>query len=66
MKSTKSMYKILPHYTPSLAPIELVFENLKRRISNIDTSNITNWRSKKGKNILKKGLNYIKPFEIVK
>ena len=30
MKSTKSVFKFLPYYTHSLAPIELVFANLKR------------------------------------
>ena len=66
MKSTKLWYMFLPHYTPSLAPVELVFANLKRRISSIDTNHITNWRSKEGKDILKKCLIEIEPQEIIK
>ena len=66
IKSTKLWYMFLPHYTSSLGPVELVFANLKRKILSIDTNHITNWRSKEGKDILKKCLIEIEPQEIIK
>ena len=65
MRTTKLWYMFLPVYTPSLAPVELVFANLKRRIAWIDTNEITNWNSIEGTKILKKSLNEIESNEII-
>ena len=34
---------LIPHYTPSLDPIELIFAKIKRTITDMDTNEITNW-----------------------
>ena len=59
------MVYVFALYTPSLAPIELVFANLKCRIAWIDTNEITNWNSNEGTKILKKSLNEIESNEII-
>ena len=66
MKTTKFRYIFLPHYTPSLAPVELIFEKIKRKIADIDTQIINNWKSSKGNDILKQSLSETKPYEIMK
>ena len=40
--TSNTVYVFAIIYIPSLAPIELMFVNLKRGISNIDTSHVTN------------------------
>ena len=42
MNTTRLWYMFLPIYTPSFAPIELIFANLKRKIACINTNEITN------------------------
>ena len=53
MKETNQLFIFLPVYTPSLAPVELIFSNLKQKISCINTNEVTNWNSSNGTNILK-------------
>ena len=65
MKTANQWFMFLPVYTPSLAPVELIFASLKHRISCMDTNEIVNWNSDKGAVILKKSLEEIRPKEII-
>ena len=56
----------IPHYTPSLAPIELIFAKMKRTITDMDTNEITDWGSNKGINILRQSLQEISNWEIMR
>ena len=66
IKTTPFKFMFLPHYTPSLAPIELVFAKLKQTVSNIYTNEITDWNSRRGRRILNEGLKSIDANEIIR
>ena len=66
MNTTGNRYMFIPHYTPSLAPIELVFAKMKRIIADIDTNEISNWRSSKGINIIRQSLHRVSSWEIMR
>ena len=65
MKETNQLFMFLSVYTPSLAPVELIFANLKQRILCIDTNEVTNWNSSNGTNILKNSLKEISSKDII-
>ena len=54
------------HYSPSLAPIELIFAKLKKTVSDIYTNEITDWKSRKGMHILNESFRGINPSEIIR
>ena len=66
MNITGIKYMFIPHHTPSLAPIELIFAKMKRTITDMDTNEITNWGSNKGTNILRQSLQEISNWEIMR
>ena len=66
MRQTPFRYMFLPHYSPTLAPIELVFAKLKKTASDFYTNEVTDWKSKKGTHILNECLRRIDPSEIIR
>ena len=66
MKTTPNKYMFLPYYTPSLAPIELIFAKMKRTMSEIDINGITDLKSDKGIKIIRQCLQGINSWEIMR
>ena len=66
MRQTPFRYMFLPHYSPTLAPIELVFAKLKKTASDFYTNEVTDWKSKKGTHILNECFRRIDPSEIIR
>ena len=56
----------LPQYTPSLAPIELLFAKLKSFLSDQKVQRLTKWGSKAGTQIIGCAFAKITPSEIIR
>ena len=65
LKETKIKFWYLPQYSPSLAPVELVFAQLKKFIRNKEGQSIIRWNSIDGQTLLTLGLSSIESSTIV-
>ena len=66
MRKADSRFIFLPHYSPSLAPIELIFAKIKNSIANTNTNEITDWKPSKGICAISQSLNLIDFWEIMR
>ena len=66
MEDSNYDYMFLPAYSPTLAPIELVFALMKQEMKNWETSKIIKWKSKYGTKLINSSLASIHSCKIVR